>query len=227
MKILEFESISSTNDYVKAHISEGDMIVSAKRQTAGRGSKGRTFDSGMGGLYITKLTCYEHFPASNVFKVMVDSSLAVCHAVEDFSLSPSIKWPNDVYVGGKKICGILIENTFRGDLLANSVVGIGLNINNTLPAELAEIATTMSKECGGELNVDKVKERLIFHLGRQYSVEEYKKYIFFLGKEILLLQNGSARKVKASDIDPLGRLIVEEDGEQKIVTAGEVSLRLL
>jgi BirA family biotin operon repressor/biotin-[acetyl-CoA-carboxylase] ligase len=227
MKILNFDSIPSTNDYVKAHLFEGDMIVTAKRQTAGRGSKGRTFDSGMGGLYITKLTCYEHFPASDVFNVMINSSLAVCHAVEDFSLFPSIKWPNDVYVGGKKICGILIENTFRGDLLATSVVGIGLNINNTLPVELAEIATTMSKECGKALDVDKVKERLIFYLGRDYSVEEYKKYIFFLGKEILLLQNGAERKVKALDIDRLGRLIVEEGGERKIVTAGEVSLRLI
>jgi BirA family biotin operon repressor/biotin-[acetyl-CoA-carboxylase] ligase len=203
------------------------MIVTAKRQTAGRGSKGRSFDSGMGGLYITKLTCFEHFPASEVFKVMVTSSLAVCHTVEDFSLTPSIKWPNDVYVGGKKICGILIENTFRGSLLASSVVGIGLNINNTLPAELAGIATTMSKECGKEIDVDRVKERLIYYLGQDHSVEEYKRYIFFLGREILLLQNGSSRKVKALDIDPLGRLIVEENGLQKTVTAGEVSLRLI
>ena len=63
MKILEFESLPSTNDYAKAHAEEGDMIVTAKRQTAGRGSKNRSFDSGMGGVYLTKMTFYPDFPS--------------------------------------------------------------------------------------------------------------------------------------------------------------------
>ena len=225
MKILNFESLPSTNDYVKEHQSEGDMIVTAKRQTAGRGSKNRSFDSGVGGLYISVLTHYTDFPASDVFHIMLSSSLAVCRTVGDFGLKAGIKWPNDVFVNGKKICGILIENTFGGDKITRSVVGIGLNINNVLPRELNEIATTMSEVKGKNYIVDEVRERLLFHLNEKYTLKEYKKYIFFFGKQVTLLEGAESRLVTALDIDEKGRLVVNDGGTVRAVSAGEVSLR--
>lgn len=225
MKTIDFECIDSTNDYAKEHAAEGDMIVTAKRQTAGRGSKNRSFDSGEGGLYITKLEHYDDFPASDVFRIMLDSSLAVCHTLEDFGLSAKIKWPNDVYCNGKKICGILIENTFRGNKIAQSVVGIGLNVNNELPESLKEIAITMSEAKGEKLNVEEVRGRLVFHLKESWEASEYKKYIFFFGKEIDLLQNGNISTVTALDVDDTGRLVINDGGNVRTVTAGEVSLR--
>ncbi len=226
MKILEFDVLPSTNDYVKSHAAEGDMVVTARRQTAGRGTKGRGFDSGMGGLYLSKLTHYEKFPAANVFKIMLDSSVAVCRTLEDFGLAPAVKWPNDVWLEGKKVCGILIENVFRGPRLVSSVVGIGLNVCNRLSAELAPIAVTMSEVKGETLSVDAVRERLIFHLNGHYSLEEYKKYIFFFGEKILLRQGKDEREVTALDVDGSGRLVVAENGERYAVSAGEVTLRL-
>lgn len=225
MKILNFDSLPSTNDYVKSHASEGDMVVTAKRQTAGRGTKNRRFDSGMGGLYLSKLTHYTDFPAADVFRVMLSSSLAVCRTVEDFGLKAGIKWPNDVFVNGKKICGILIENTFSGGKISSSVVGIGLNINNVLPFELREIATTMSEASGKNHVVEEVRARLLFHLNEEYSIEEYKKYIFFFNQEITLIQGDESRRVTALDIDERGRLVVWDAGELRAVSAGEVSLR--
>lgn len=227
MKIIEFNSLPSTNDYAKSHRGEGDIIVTAKRQTTGRGSKNRSFNSGMGGLYLSKLTHYKNFPASRVFEIMLNASVAVCRTMEDFSLKPAIKWPNDVYVNGKKICGILIENTFSGANISNSVVGIGININNQLPEELKGIAITMSEACGKPFSVEEVKERLILHLKQSFSVEEYKKYIFFFNQKILLLETDGAREVTALDVDEKGRLIVDDNGFIRTVTAGEVSLRLL
>lgn len=225
MKIIEFESLSSTNDYAKAHLTEGNMIITAKRQTAGRGSKHRSFDSGAGGLYLTKLTFYENFPACDVFRIMLNASVAVCRTVEDFGLSAAIKWPNDVYVGGKKICGILIENSFSGAFIRYSVVGIGVNVNNSLPEKLKEIATTMATEKKKEFSVDAVKEKLIMHLTETFSVEEYKRYIFFFGQKVRLLQEDGIHEAIACDVDEKGRLIVEEFGVCHAVTAGEVSLR--
>lgn len=225
MKILNFESLPSTNDYAKAHAAEGDMIVTAKRQTAGRGSKNRSFDSGMGGLYITKLNHYTDFPASDVFRIMLSASLAVCRTMEDFGLRAAVKWPNDVFLNGKKACGILIENTFCGDKLALSVVGIGLNINNVLPPELKQIATTMSEVSGRNYDVDEVRGRLLFHLNEAYTIDEYREYIFFFGQKITLLQDGEKRAVTALDIDDKGRLVVDDNGKIQTVAAGEVSLR--
>lgn len=67
---------------------------------------------------------------------MANASVAVCRTLENYGLTAEIKWPNDVYVQGKKICGILIENVFSGDRISSSVVGIGVNVNNSLPEEL-------------------------------------------------------------------------------------------
>ena len=225
MKILEFDCLPSTNDFLKTRINDGDAIVVAKSQTAGRGTKGRSFHSGMGGLYLSKLITYKDFAAARVFEIMLNTSVAVCKTLESFDVTPKIKWPNDIYVNGKKICGILIENTFSGNLIKNSIVGIGLNINNALPEELNEIATTMSVACGKNLDINEVKNRLIDFLQEEFSVAEYKKYIFFFHREITLTEGENAYKVTALDVDEKGRLIVEDNGSIRAVAAGEVSLR--
>lgn len=115
MKILHYEETDSTVLRAKALIGGGeDLVVTAVRQTGGMGTKGRSFASEAGGVYLTRLTFYKNFPASDAFKIMAGASVAVCRTVEKFGLVPCIKWPNDVYVADKKICGILIENTFSG-----------------------------------------------------------------------------------------------------------------
>lgn len=225
MKIVHFDSLPSTNDYAKAYEEREDLIVTASRQTAGRGSKNRSFVSDMGGVYLTKRTHYDSFSAGEVFRIMIDSSVAVCRTIEEFGLKPAIKWPNDVYIDGKKVCGILIENTFSGNFISSSVVGIGLNVNNVLPAELQPIATTMFAASGKEFCLESVRDRLIDRLKERYSLEDYRKYIFFLGKEVVLIENGERKEVTALDVDSLGRLVVRDGERVRTVTAGEVSFR--
>ena len=200
------------------------MIIIARSQTLGRGTKGRAFHSAEGGLYLSKLLHYNAFPASRVFEIMLNTSVAVCRTLEEFRVSPTIKWPNDIYVNGRKICGILIENTFSGLNIATSIVGIGLNINNTLPEELKNIAVTMSEVGQKQFDIAEVKNRLIYHLGQSYSVAEYKRYIFFFNQKILLSEQDGLHEVTALDVDEYGRLIVEEKGSFRTVTAGEVSV---
>lgn len=223
MKIERLEEVDSTNAYVKARIAAGeDLIVIAGRQTAGRGSKGRSFLSEAGGVYLSRLCFYERFPASEVFRIMVNASVAVCKTAEAFGLRPSVKWPNDVYLGGKKTSGILIENGFSGQWISHSVVGIGINVNNVLSPELREIATSFSAELGRPLSVDGVAATLCDCLSRDYSLEEYRKYLSFLGKRVRLITQEGEELVLAKGVDELGRLVTDRGA----IAAGEVSLRL-
>ena len=146
MKIIQLEEVDSTNEYCKRLSGESEVIVTAKRQSAGKGTKGRSFISDEGGLFVSVMRRYEKFDASQTFKIMVDSCVAVCRTLEFFGLNPVIRWANDVLVNGKKICGTLIENTFSGGDVSRSIIGVGININNALPEELKDIATSMRAE---------------------------------------------------------------------------------
>ncbi len=227
MKIYNFEEIDSTNDFAERIRPLGeDAVITARRQKNGHGSKGRSFLSETGGLYLTKLSFYENFPAGEVFRIMVNASVAVCKTMERFSLTPQIKWPNDVYVNGKKICGMLINNTFCGNNVSSSVVGIGVNIENEFPESLKDIAVSMKQAGAKGYSFEAVRDALVEELQKSFSVEEYKKYIFFLGKNIFLLEGEQKREVVALDIDERGRLKVKDGDKERSVTAAEVSLRL-
>ena len=129
-------------------------------------------------------------------------------------------------VGGRKICGTLIENTFSGSFISRSIVGMGINVNNELPAELYEIATTLRNESGARLTVEDVKRRLIKNLKRQYSISEYKSYINWLGGEVTLTTSAGEQRVTAVDVDADGSLMCIMGGSLKKVSSAEVSLRI-
>ncbi|MGN0805731.1 MAG: biotin--[acetyl-CoA-carboxylase] ligase [Candidatus Coproplasma sp.] len=224
-KIIELEEIDSTNEFCKRFLNEGDMIVSAKRQTGGRGTKGRSFVSDDGGVYLSVMKRYADFDFSNTFSIMINACVAVCNTLKAFNLNPEIKWANDVLVGGKKICGTLIENRLGADNVCISIVGIGLNVNNILPDELRDIATTMRECRGRKLNVKAVRTQLIKNLQKQYSVEEYKSFVDWFGQEVYLDTNGQRLSATALDVDGCGNLICNIDGEIKKISSAEMSLR--
>ncbi len=225
MKIIELESTDSTNEYCKRIANGQDVIVTAKSQTAGKGTKGRSFVSDGGGLYISIMR-HNSVQSGCAFKIMIDSCTAVCKTLQSFGLEPVIRWANDVLVNGKKICGTLIENTFRGDSVSRSIVGMGINVNNTLPQELQDIATTMKQAAGKEFDVCAVRDKLIKNLQKSYSLKQYKSFINWFGQEIVLkCADGEIRAV-AQDVAEDGRLICKVDGKTVKMSSAEVSLRL-
>lgn len=226
MKIIELEEVDSTNEYCKRQNFADDVIVIAKRQTAGRGTKGRSFISDDGGLYMTVVRHYNDFSAENAFQIMINSCVAVCKTLESFSIKPQIRWANDVLVGGKKICGTLIENTFGGNKIVRSIVGMGINVNNSIPHDLKEIATSVSQQ-GVKVSVDEVKNVLVNNLQLDFSIADYKRYIDYFGSTVLLKTEVGESQVVALDVSDDGRLIVkEEDGTVNKISSAEVSLRL-
>ena len=227
MKRIFLQEIESTNEYAKSLRGLGEnTLVVAKRQTGGRGTKGRSFSSQMGGVYLSLLTFYQNFPAENAFQIMQSAAAAVCETLVSFGVKPKIKWPNDVYVNGKKICGILIENALSGKDIASSIVGIGLNVCNDLPQELLPIATTLLKETGEKIEVQAVIERLVGFLQEENMYKKYAQYLGWIGEEITLVIGEKEERAKLISVDETGGLWVDVGGEQKRFVAAEVSLRL-
>ena len=226
MKIIELEETDSTNEYLKRLDGEEDTIVTAVRQTAGKGTKGRSFSSADGGLYISVMRFYKNFPASNAFKIMVDSCVAVCKTLEFFGINPAIRWANDVLVNGRKICGTLIENTLACANIRRSIVGMGINVNNTLPSELKDIAVSMSEIAGKKFDLQAVKNVHIASLQKSFTVVDYKKYIKWFGKEVTLHTDSETYTATALDITDEGRLVVNCNGKVLEISSAEVSLRL-
>lgn len=224
MKIVYFDEIDSTNDYCKTQTQ--DLIVVAARQTTGRGTKGRNFISQEGGVYLSVVKFDVALKSSQAFKIMVNTAVAVCKTLEDFALSPVIKWPNDVLVNGKKISGTLIENTFCGSVISRSIVGVGINVNNALVPELTDIATTVALETKDDVCVAQVREKLIEYIQREYSISDYKRRVDWFGKKIKLIKRDGVKTVVAKDVTDDGRLVVEDDcGKCVAVSSAEVSLR--
>lgn len=224
-EIIELDEIESTNEFCKK-LNLDDAIVIAKRQTGGKGTKGRSFYSEEGGLYLSKAKKYESFDYSKTFSIMINSCVAVCRTVEQFGLTPKIKWANDVLVGGKKICGTLIENRLLSGGNCTSVVGIGLNVNNALCDEIKEVATSMSEQKGKKLNLKKVQNALIKNLQNEYTVKDYKSYIDWFGQEVSLENNGKTFTAVALDVDDAGNLVCNVNGRIKNISSAEMSLRL-
>ena len=130
--IIWLQSVDSTNEEAKRHISDIDnlSVLSAWEQTAGRGQRGNTWTSNAGEnlmfsivLKSPALMAEEHFALNEI------AALSVSEFLSTYGIKAQIKWPNDIYVDEKKICGILIENSFRGKSISSSIIGIGLNIN--------------------------------------------------------------------------------------------------
>ena len=225
MKIIELDEVDSTNEYCK-RAGNFDLLVTAVKQTAGKGTKGRSFVSDEGGLYVSVMRRYQNFNAAEAFKIMVNACVAVCRTMEYFGLTPVIRWANDVLVNGKKICGTLIENTFSGSNIIRSIIGMGINVNNELPHELSKIATTMKTELGKSVPVKDVRAVLIKNLQKEYNITEYKNYINWFGKEIILKTSDGEMPATAVDIDMDGGLLCVAAGTVKKISAAEVSLRL-
>jgi len=228
--VLHLDEIDSTNEYAKriAHeVPEGTVVV-ARKQTSGRGRRGRSWVSPEGGLWMSMVLKPEKVDPRLVFI----GALAVVDVLGEFGIQAGIKWPNDVWVGGKKIAGILTE----GKAGEYSVLGVGLNVNNPLPEELRDSATSLMYLTGVEVPLDGVLKRLVLHLNAWYRVykarpdllmAKVRERTFILGRIVEVFQDDSPLVGRAVDVLDDGSLLLDVGGELRRVVYGEVSLRPL
>jgi len=229
-RILRLEEVDSTNEYARRmapDVPEGTVVV-ARRQTSGRGREGRSWASPEGGLWMSMILKPKKVDPRLVFT----GALAVGDVLDEFGIRSGIKWPNDVWVGGKKIAGVLTE----GKAGRYVILGIGLNVNNSLPAELRETATSMIYLTGVEVPLDKVLERLVFHLNAWYRLYKarpdllmvkVRERTFILGRTVEVSLDESSFIGRAVDVLDDGSLLLDVNGELRRVVYGDVSLRPL
>jgi len=163
MKILEFEKLESTQKKAKeiAEKAEPWTVVIAKEQTAGYGRKGNFWYSPKGGLYFSIILPKTKIEDLQILTILAAFSVAKI-LKEDFKFEPFIKLPNDVYVNGKKICGILTENVIFGKKIKSSIIGIGLNTNvEKFPKDLENIATSVKIELKKEVDNKKLLKKIL------------------------------------------------------------------
>ena len=237
-----FEELDSTNRYLKelaAKDARPGTVIIANRQSAGRGRLGRKFFSPEEkGIYMSILLRPD-IPLERAVLITSMAAVAVARAIERVSgIEAKIKWVNDIFLKGKKVCGILTEAGIDAESgkFSYAVLGIGVNVGEMeFPEELRDIATSVSNECGFVISKENLIDEILLELERWYAtlsdggfLEESRKRSILLGKEILVLDEtapGGSYPAKAVDINELGNLVIERNGERVVLNSGEVSIR--
>lgn len=242
------QCVDSTNQEVKRRALEGageGLVVLSEEQTAGKGRKGRSFFSPVGtGIYMSVLFRPTEEQSKDVVLVTTAASVAVCRAIRKvLGEEPEIKWVNDVYLRGKKICGILTEavSDFESGRIDTVVVGIGINYRipeGGYPEELNDIigaVCTQDQVIPRNTLVAAVLNELYAlyeGLSQRTYMEDYRKWSNVIGKEVRYstgVDNSDQAAWEygtALDIDEDGGLIVRlQNGEEKVLRTGEITLR--
>lgn len=240
-EICYFDVTDSTNTQAKS-LGEGDApngtLVVAGKQESGRGRRGRSFESPAGtGIFMTLLLRPEIEP-QNASMLTLVSALAVAKGIEHMvDLPVQIKWPNDIVINGKKVCGILTEMSAQMDYVNYIVIGIGINVGNEeLPEEIKDVATSIYLESGKHVNramlIEKIWEEFedyyeLYEKTQDLSslVKEYDSYLVNRGQKVRVLDSKEPYEGKAMGITDRGELIVDTWEARRLVSAGEVSVR--
>lgn len=219
-----------------AGAAEG-LVILAGEQTAGRGRLGRSFFSpGATGLYMS-LLLRPALPPEQCIRITTAAAVAVCRAVEKLTgEAPGIKWVNDIFLHGRKVCGILTEAAFDGQSgLRYAALGIGINVSppeGGFPPEIAEIAGSLFPAFAPGRRETVVAEVLnclaevLQGLADGAHAAEYRARSLVLGRRVQIL-GGSGGEAVVTDIDPECRLhLRRDDGSEEILSTGEISIRL-
>ena len=241
-ELLYFDVIDSTNLEAKRRAEEGapeGLLIVADKQVAGRGRRGRSWESPAGANIFMTLLLRPSYSADCVSMVTLVMALSVAQAIEEVSKLPvRIKWPNDIIIHGKKLVGILTEMSTQIDYINHVTVGVGNNVNLTdFPEEIRERATSLRLECGHKVKRAPLIAAIMKRLEENYALfmetgdlsqlmEKYSELLVNKDRDVMILGAKEQYVAHALGINKTGELIVrKEDGTIEEVYAGEVSVR--
>ena len=242
ISITTYKETGSTNQNAKLAAAEGakhGSLFVAEAQTNGRGRRGRVFETPKGnGIYMSILL-RPNMEACDAIYMTTAASVAVHRAIKKVTGKETlIKWVNDLFYEGKKVCGILTEavTDIQTGMIDCIILGIGINFNMKQDAFSEKIQNVAGSLYHGE-DVEVTRNQLVAEIFNQVMevcmnkedrtfIEEYKKYSFILGEDIVILSADGDIPAKAVDITDFGGLVVELlDGTRKTISSGEVSIR--
>ena len=241
-EILYFDSIDSTNTKAQELAEKGypsGTLVVADKQIAGKGRRGRNWESPSGcGIFMTLMLKPDINP-NNASMLTLVSALAVAKALADITgKDAKIKWPNDIVIDGRKVCGILTEMSAQFDYINNIVIGIGINVNNSsFPEEISATASSLRLLSGGKkYRRAEIIEKIMEYFEKYYSifletedlsalVNEYDAMLVNMKRRVKVLDPKEPFEGTAMGITKTGELIVDTWESRKLVSSGEVSVR--
>lgn len=239
------DTVDSTNIFARQLASQGaphGTVVAAAHQTAGRGRLARRFESPEGqGVYLSIILRPE-MPLAELNTLTLMTAVVMLDTIEELTgIRPFIKWTNDIYLNGRKLCGILTEcSVGEGGKAEYAVVGIGLNLyqqREDFAEEIRTIAGSLVSETGVRVSrtdyiacLAKHFEKIFcdgaFPANKEEVLSRYREAVFFLGKKVEVRGYDDAWPATALDIDKEGRLLVRaEDGSIHALNSGEISIR--
>ena len=252
-RILFFQRLSSTMEEAARQAGEDaeeGTVVIAEEQEAGRGRFQRAWVSAPGNLYLS-IVLHPSLFAMQYLSII--SGLAVVRAIRKTTeMKPTLKWPNDVRIGGKKVCGVLVESAVRSDRVEYGIVGIGINVDlNTDAVDgLADIATSLNKESRTKVDREVLLKNLLHEMDRLYValreplgpshsatsglarggptlqgvMEEWRGLLETLGSQVEVRWQNEIYTGFAEDVDQVGNLLLRRgDGALTTLPAGEVT----
>ena len=240
-EILCFKSLDSTNikakELAEAGYPSGTMVV-AEHQTAGRGRRGRSWTSEEGtGIFMSLILRPEILPEKASMLTLI-CALAVSAGISQVTgQEVLIKWPYDIVMNGKKICGILTEMSLVSAKIHHIVVGIGINVSNRqFPEEISQVAGSLYTETGAYFSREKIIAAILENFERYYDFfqrtedlslvkNEYNGLLANKDKEVRVLDPKEPFEGKALGITEKGELIVDTTKGRRMVSGGEVSVR--
>ncbi|MCH7760254.1 biotin--[acetyl-CoA-carboxylase] ligase [candidate division TA06 bacterium] len=238
-KIYAFGSLQSTQETAKRLAKNGapeGSVVIAEQQTAGRGRFGRTWHSPKEGLWVS-LILHPKIPSQKVPFLSLLTALSVTEAIRrTTSLLPTIKWPNDVLINGKKVCGILPDLETRENNSNLVIIGIGLNVNQSdFPLDLEETSTSLHLELDRPISKTLLLQELLLRFEENYIIflkeetmellEKIRGFSYFIGKRVTVDLKEKVLEGEVIDLDEEGRLVLRLDsGLIQRVVAGEARL---
>ena len=238
MNMLQFDKLDSTNTYAKQNIDmlEDKTIVSTNVQTSGYGRFTRSWvDLGTENIYMTFVLKPSDSLSEKHANLTQYLSVTLCKQLETLGLCPQIKWPNDVLLKGKKVCGILAETVVKGGKLKGIALGIGVNLNASAQSldEIDRPATSVNLEIGHDINKQEFMQKLVegffvnydefLEKGFIYIKEDYEKRAMFLNKAIKVSVFDKIKEGEFAGFGDDGTLILRtSEGQIENVNMGEL-----
>ena len=178
--IIRLSTVDSTNRYVrdeaaalwaKSGVADGFVVVSAEHQTAGRGQRGNTWNSNAGEnlLFSILIRPGETLRAAKQFLLLQAVALALHDAMKSYAIDTRLKWPNDIYVGKRKLAGVLVELDYSGSFVEQAIIGVGINVNQLLFPVMDRIPVSMKMLQGYGFVTEEVLETVIGCFERYYA----------------------------------------------------------